>query len=138
MRTFHFLALGAALPLLFVAAPTALAQDDSRYADQGPAYNGPTEQVEVYGPKVSRGHFGEVEKVSTSREITMSDAALRTHDGAHELRVRVHLAARDICDDLRGNMPHAASSWSACYDEALVDGMRHADSAIERARYRSE
>lgn len=144
MRKAHFLALGAVLPLV-LAAPSALAQDDSRYSDQGPGYAdqgpdnaGPSEQVEVYGPRFSRDHFGKVDKVSTSREITMSDAALRTRDGAHELKVRVHLAARDICDDLRENMPHAASSWSACYDQALVSGLRHADWAIERARYARE
>ena len=130
-----FLIASAAAAALVIGSAAATAQDYGRYGDET-TYAGPNETIEVYGPRlhVERDDYGAIQRVSTSREIVMSERSLRTARGARELRRRVFVAARDVCNQLGEQIP-ASADWRTCYDDAVVNGLRHADSAIERARY---
>jgi UrcA family protein len=123
--------------VIFGALP-ASAQD---YGPPGnDTYANPPERVEVTRPRVHVrvGHFGQVERVTTSRELQMSDSELRTPEGAHALRMQVHEAAGDICSELKYHVRYSLESWHSCYHDAVAHGMRNANWAIEKARYEGE
>ncbi len=82
--------------------PAAQAQDDGRYNDA--AYSNDTESVTVYAPHfhIDRSSpLGAPDRVSLSRAVPYNDLDLRSPQDAHELRVRVATAAREICDQLQ-------------------------------------
>jgi UrcA family protein len=133
----------SALGLIF-AGSSAAAQDYGRYGDQPRTYQGePVETVIVPAPRYyepnyyreERGRLnGDIVNVSLSSEVRFDDLDLRTRWGVDELRSRIRLSARDVCDQLERRYPVAADNSPPCYREAVEDAMDQADAAIARAR----
>ena len=135
LKSVRRLALFAGALGALLIAPGAYAQDQGRYVERASA-TGP-EEVYVYAPRfrVERAPLnGHVEKISLSRAVRYDDLNLRTERGARELRVRVHDAALNICEELANVYPVRELPGTSCYRSAVRDAMWRADSAISDAR----
>ena len=128
----------AALGLAFAA--TAHAQPYGQ-PDYGPYGYGPQDYpppyaatpyangVVVTAPPRHERTFGgaEVDHVTASRVVDISDLDLSTRWGVHELRARVERAAADVCNRLDNEWPQGLyplqGNDADCYHRAVVDAM---------------
>ena len=127
--------LASALGALMMV-PAAQAQDNGRYNDA--AYsNSDTESVTVYAPHfhVDRSTpLGAPDRVSLSRAVPYNDLDLRSPSDAHELRVRVATAAREICDQLQDATQTQEARDTSCYRTARERAMIRANAVIRDAQ----
>jgi len=126
--------LASALGALMMV-PAAQAQDDGRYNDA--AYSNDTESVTVYAPHfhVDRSTpLGAPDRVSLSRAVPYNDLDLRSPSDAHELRVRVATAAREICDQLQDATQTQEARDTSCYRTARDNAILRANAVIRDAR----
>jgi UrcA family protein len=139
---FHSALLAAsALGLMLAASPASAQGYGNDYAYQ----NGPNEEVIVTGPDYyyhrpyPSNQLGRPpERTTLSLPVSYSDLDLNTRAGAHELRVRVRDAARDICDDLASRYPIRMANSEPCYKKAVESGTNRAENAIHEVRYYRE
>ena len=105
---------------------------------QGGQYHGaPNEDAYVTAPRFRAEQTplnAPPGKVSLSTAIRYDDIDLRTRQGAHELRLRVRDAARDMCARLYDAYPFQQATGTSCYKTALQDALLHANEAIGDAR----
>jgi UrcA family protein len=127
------LALCTVLTLVF-AAPAALAQDYGAPAyDRAAAHEQITVQAPRYHPR--RSAIGApIREVAISRPVRFDDLDLATPWGAHVLRDRIRVTARELCNRLNFEYPVTASDSPPCYRTALQNAMYRADEAIADAR----
>ncbi len=127
--------LASALGAL-ILVPAAQARDDGRYNDA--AYSSSdTESVTVYAPHfhVDRSSpLGAPDRVSLSRAVPYNDLDLRSPQDAHELRVRVATAAREICDQLQDATQTQEARDTSCYRTARENAMVRVRALVSDAR----
>ena len=131
------------IALLAAAFGVALASSSAQAQNYGPppGYQGgqgsPDENVYVTAPRF-RGEQTPLNappgKVSLSTAVRYDDIDLRTRQGAHELRLRVNEAAKDMCARLYDAYPFYQANGTSCYKTAREDALLHANEAIGDAR----
>src|ERR1700690_28635 len=120
------------LKIATLAAAVALASSSAQAQNYGPppGYRGgqgsPDENVYVTAPRF-RGEQTPLNappgKVSLSTAVRYDDIDLRTRQGAHEFRLRVRDAARDMCAQLYDAYPFQQATGTSCYKTALQDAL---------------
>ena len=120
--------------VMSLAMSAAEAQHKSYYGSA--SYSREPESIIVLAPRIDRNGFNAPSKISVRQEISFADLDLRTATGADQLRIRVHAAARGMCDQLLGAYPAAQLAGTDCYASTDRDAMVRAEAAINQARSR--
>ncbi len=125
--------------VLLAAGAFGLMSTAAPAQDYGPGpYDGPpSENVIVRAPPyIPRNLNGTIPEDAThlSLAVSYSDLDLRSARDAHELRIRIREAARDVCDRLAERIPYALTTTAECYRDAAAGGLNRADTAIHAAR----
>ncbi|HTW35458.1 MAG TPA: UrcA family protein [Rhizomicrobium sp.] len=126
-------AVGAGL----VVSSTDASAQTYGYGPPAPYTTVPTDQVIVTAPRYRADHNYlnvPIENVSLSQPVRTDDLDLRTWRGAHELRWRVHVAARQVCEQLIEAYPVGVNGDATCYRDAVAEAMPGVDAAIQTAR----
>ena len=121
--------LSSALPMRLLLAGSALASiavpavaqvyapPPPPYGDPGPAYR--DDDIVIYGQR--RGVPDDADALS--QRVSYADLDLYYPEDRRELRHRISLTARDLCDRL-GESDGAGSIAPSCRDEAVRDALR--------------
>ena len=121
--TFSMRLLLAGAVLASVAGPaTAQVYAPSPYDDRAPVYRGgPAEQddIVIYG---RRGRVPD-DAEAVSQRVNYADLDLYYPEDRRELRRRISLTARDLCERL-GESDTAGSVFPSCRDTAVRDALR--------------
>jgi len=129
--TKYGLGLGFLAVALGIGVATASAQGT-------PYSNGPTESVEVIGPRFHADTTrlnAPLERVSLSSSVRYDDLDIATRGGAHALRWRIWNRAHEVCDRLSEVYPvYEMTTAKSCVKTAYEDAMVKAYRAIADAR----